>query len=171
MMIDGQAHGKGVEVAFTDAPATNEEIWRQYVVASYLLGNNGRAWMAFSSASKHPYTDPSPLYKLPIGSPAQTASSVSGYQIRPGVFLRRFTSGVAIVNLSGSSTTVSLGGTYRDVAGKTYSGVTLASARGIVLQQVGAADGPTRRIWGAIVRRSCWNFHNCFLNMLGPRSR
>jgi hypothetical protein len=133
MMIDGQAHGKGVEIAFTDAPATNEEIWRQYVVASYLLGNNGRAWMAFSSASKHPYTDPSPLYKLPIGSPAQTSSSVSGYQIRPGVFLRRFTSGVAIVNLSGSSQTLSLGGTYRDVGGKTYSSVTLASARGIVL--------------------------------------
>ena len=59
MMIDGQAHGKGVEVGFTDAPATNEEIWRQYVVASYLLGNNGHAWMAFSSASRHTYTDPS----------------------------------------------------------------------------------------------------------------
>jgi len=135
MMIDGQAHGKGVEVGFTDAPATNEEIWRQYVVASYLLGNNGHAWMAFSSASKHTYTDPSALYKLPIGSPSQTASSVSGYQIRPGVFLRRFTSGVAIVNLSGSSTTVSLGGTYRDVGGKTYSSITLASARGIVLSR------------------------------------
>ncbi len=135
MMIDGQAHGKGVEVAFTNAPATNEEIWRQYVVASYLLGNNGRAWMAFSSSSKHPYTDPSPLYKRPIGSPTQTASSVSGYQIRSGVFLRRFTSGLAIVNLSGSSTTVSLGGTYRDVSGKTYSSVTLASARGIVLSK------------------------------------
>jgi hypothetical protein len=135
MMIDAQAHGKGVEVAFNDAPATNEETWRQYVVASYLLGNNGHAWMAFSSTSKHPYTDPSPLYKLPIGSPAQTASAVSGYQIRPGVFLRRFTSGVAIVNLSGSSTTVSLGGTYRDVGGKSYSSVTLASARGIVLSK------------------------------------
>jgi hypothetical protein len=51
------------------------------------------------------------------------------------VFLRRFTSGVAIVNLSGSSTTVSLGGTYRDVGGRTYSSVTLASARGIVLSR------------------------------------
>ena len=135
MMIDGQAHGKGVEVAFTDAPTTNEEIWRQYVVASYLLGNNGHAWMAFSSATKHPYTDSSPLYKLPIGSPVQTADSVSGYQIRSGVFLRPFTSGVAIVNLSGSSTTVSLGGTYRDVGGNSYSSVTLASARGLVLSK------------------------------------
>src|SRR6476469_6508040 len=135
MMIDGQAHGKGVEIGFTDAPATNEETWRQYVVASYLLGNNGHAWMAFSATSKHPYTDPSPLYKMPIGSPVQTASSVSGYQIRPGVFLRRFSTGVAIVNLSGSTARVSLGGTYRDVAGTPHSSVTLASARGAVLSK------------------------------------
>ena len=135
MMIDAQSKGKSIQVGFTDAPTTNEETWRQFVTASYLLGNNGNAWLAFCSTAKHSYTDPSPLYKLPIGSPAQTASSVSGYQIRPGVFLRRFTSGVAIVNLSGSNTTVSLGGTYRDAVGKSYSGVTLASARGIVLSK------------------------------------
>jgi hypothetical protein len=40
-----------------------------------------------------------------------------------------------VINLSGSSTTVSLGGTFRDVGGKNYSSVTLASARGIVLRR------------------------------------
>jgi hypothetical protein len=133
MMIDGQAHGKAVHVAFTDAPATTEEAWREYVTASYLLGNNGNAWLAFCASGKHTYNDPSPLYKLPIGAPSQTASSVAGYAIRSGVFLRRFTNGVAVVNLSGTTTTVSLGATYRDVSGKSYTSVTLGTGRGIVL--------------------------------------
>ena len=79
MMIDGQAHGKGVEVGFTDAPATNEEIWRQYVVASYLLGNNGHAWMAFSSTSKHTYTDPSAVVQAADRQP------VSDGRLRVGI--------------------------------------------------------------------------------------
>ena len=133
MMIDGQAHGKAVHVGFTDAPASTEETWRQYVVASYLMGNNGNAWLAFCASTKHSYSDPSTLYKLQIGSPLQTASSVSGYAIRPGVFVRHFTSGVAVVNLSGGTTTISLGAGYVDAGGRSVTSVALANGRGMVL--------------------------------------
>jgi hypothetical protein len=133
MMIDAQAHGKGILVGFTNAPSTNTATWREYVAASYLLGNNGHAWLAFCSASGSSYADSSPLYTLNVGSPAQTASSVTGYQIATGVFLRRFTSGMAIVNLSGSTKTIPLGGTYRDAAGSSYTQVTLPNASGKVL--------------------------------------
>ena len=93
MMIDSQSKGKSIQVGFTDAPTTNEETWRQFVTASYLLGNNGNAWLAFCSTAEHSYTDTSPLYDLPIGSPTQTATSVSGYQVAPGVYERKFTGG------------------------------------------------------------------------------
>jgi Hypothetical glycosyl hydrolase family 15 len=133
MMIDSQAHGKGILVGFTNAPTTNEERWREYVTASYLLGNNGHAWLAFCSTALSSYSDPSPLYAMNLGSPLQTATSVAGYQVSAGLFLRRFSSGVAIVNLSGATQTVALGGTYKDVSGTAYSQVTLANATGIVL--------------------------------------
>ena len=134
MMIDSQAHGKGILVGFTNAPPTNEETWREYVTASYLLGNNGHAWLAFCSTPLSSYSDPSPLYSVNIGSPTQTATSVAGYQSSTaGLFLRRFTSGLAIVNLSGRTQTVALGGTYQDVSGNTYTDVTLPNASGIVL--------------------------------------
>jgi Hypothetical glycosyl hydrolase family 15 len=135
MMIDSQAHGKGILVAFTKAPSSTQETWRAYVTASYLLGNNGHAWLAFSSSTLSPYTDPSPLYSVKVGSPLQTATSVTGYQTAPGVFERKFSSGVAIVNLSGSSTTVALGGTYTDMSGHAFTQVTLANAHGAVLAQ------------------------------------
>jgi hypothetical protein len=133
MMIDSQAKGKGILVAFTKAPSSTQETWRQYVTASYLLGNNGHAWLAFSSSNLNSYTDPSPLYSVKVGSPLQTATSVTGYQTSPGVFERRFSSGVAIVNLSGSSTTVALGGSYKDYQGHVYTQVTLSNAHGAVL--------------------------------------
>jgi hypothetical protein len=134
MMIDSQAHGKGILVGFTNAPTTNEETWREYVTASYLLGNNGHAWLAFCSTSLSSYSDPSPLYSMNVGPPTQTATSVAGYQLSTaGLFLRRFSSGLAIVNLSGGTQSVALGGTYKDVSGKTYTNVTIPNASGIVL--------------------------------------
>ena len=133
MMIDAQSKGKRINVGFTDAPTTNEETWRQFVTASYLLGNNGNAWLAFCSTAKHSYSDPSPLYGLPIGSPTQTATSVSGYQVAPGVYERKFTGGIVVANVSGSSVTVNLGGTYKTVSGSSLGSVTLANGNGAVL--------------------------------------
>jgi hypothetical protein len=133
MMIDAQSKGKSIQVGFTDAPTTGEETWRQFVTASYLLGNNGNARLAFCSTAKHSYTDPSPLYGLPIGSPTQTATSVSGYQVAPGVYERKFTGGIVVANVSGSTVTVNLGGTYKTVSGSSLGSVTLANGNGAVL--------------------------------------
>jgi hypothetical protein len=89
--------------------------------------------LAFCSTAKHSYSDPSPLYGLPIGSPTQTATSVSGYQVAPGVYERRFTGGIVVANVSGSSVTVNLGGTYKTVSGSSLGSVTLANGNGAVL--------------------------------------
>lgn len=133
MMIDSQAHGKSVLVGFTGAPATNLEGWREYVAASYLIGDNGHAWLAFCASTQSSYASPSPLYGLKVGLPLQTATSATGYQVSTGLFVRKFSTGIAIVNLSGGSRTVALGGTYRDAAGAAHTQITLANAAGIVL--------------------------------------
>jgi hypothetical protein len=70
---------------------------------------------------------------LPIGSPTQTATSVSGYQVAPGVYERRFTGGIVVANVSGASVTVNLGGTYKTVSGSSLGSVTLANGNGAVL--------------------------------------
>jgi hypothetical protein len=57
---------------------------------------------------------------------------VSGYLVGK-VYQRQFTNGIALVNVSGSSQTVSLGGTYYDVNGTAQTSVTLANGTGIVL--------------------------------------
>jgi hypothetical protein len=133
MMIDSQAHGKGILVAFKNAPYAAESTWRNYVVASYLLGNNGNAWLEFSTSAHQSYSDLSPTYDLNIGSPLKYASDVTGYETAPGVFERTFTNGIAIVNLSGSTQTITLGGTYLGPSGTPSTQVTLSNANGVVM--------------------------------------
>jgi hypothetical protein len=132
MMIDAQQAGKGIIVSFGGATAANVEQWREYVTASYLLGDNGHSFLNFSTTTQEPYQTPSALYTMPIGTPLTTATNVSGYLVGK-VYQRQFTNGMALVNVSGASQTVSLGGTYYDVNGTAYTSVTLANGTGIVL--------------------------------------
>jgi hypothetical protein len=132
MMIDSQQAGKGIIVSFGGATAANVEQWREYVTASYLLGDNGHAFLNFSTTTQEPYQTPSALYSTQIGDPLKTATNVSGYLVGK-VYQRQFTNGVALVNVSGASQTVSLGGTYYDVNGNSMTSVTLANGTGIVL--------------------------------------
>jgi len=131
-MIDAQQAGKGIIDSFGGATTTNVEQWREYVTASYLMGDNGHAFLNFSTTTQEPYQTPSPLYTMPIGTPLKTATNVSGYLVGK-VYQRQFSNGIALVNVSGASQTVSLGATYYDVNGNAMSSVTLANGTGIVL--------------------------------------
>jgi hypothetical protein len=53
--------------------------------------------------------------------------------VAPGVYERRFTGGIVVANVSGSSVTVNLGGTYKTVSGSSLGSVTLANGNGAVL--------------------------------------
>lgn len=97
------------------------------------MGNNGGAWLDFSpDGTTAPFDSLSPLYNMPIGTPTQTASTVVGYN-RGGWYQRDYTNGTVLVNPSGSSVTVALGGTYRDVNGQTMTSITLTPWSGAVL--------------------------------------
>ena len=134
MLVDVGARAK---VAWTttklwnvSSSATQAQIdrWHKYALASFLLGTNGRSYFNFSARNTvasvladHPWD------RVPIGDP------VSGYTKTGGVYRRDFTGGVALVNPTTASVTVSLGGTYRDLNGVQRSSITLQANTGEVL--------------------------------------
>jgi uncharacterized membrane protein YgcG len=139
MEIDAQAAGHGV-IVNVDAPGTNVEQWRRYLTASYLLGNNGAAWLEFGpDAQTAPFDSPSPLYATPIGTPLQTGGRVSDYA-KNGVYQRAYSNGLVLVNPSSSSVTVDLGGTYTNESGSAVTSVTLSAWSGAILTGSGAAS-------------------------------
>jgi hypothetical protein len=139
MEIAAQAAGHGT-IVNVDAPGASPEQWRSYLAATYLLGNNGGAWLEFApNGTTPPFDSLSPLYNLPIGSPTETYSTVGGYNAG-GYYRRDYTHGMVLVNPSGSAVTVNLGGTYVDVTGQQMTSITLAAWSGAVL--VSADGGP-----------------------------
>jgi len=70
--------------------------------------------------------------------------------VAPGVYERRFTSGIVVANVSGSSVTVNLGGTYKTVSGSSLGSVTLANGNGAVLVSgcPAAVENAQRVAWG-----------------------
>jgi hypothetical protein len=117
---------------WTTATAAQLEQWRRFTLASFLIGNQGHATFEFSPATKMIWTDNSPLYSLPIGSPIETYGSVAGY-LKGGVYQRTFSAGKVIANTGDSAVTVSLGGVYRTVGGALVSQITVAAHDGAIL--------------------------------------
>jgi len=117
---------------WVSATGAQLEQWRRFTLASFLIGNQGHAYYEFSPATKLIWTDNSPLYSMAIGSPTETYASVASY-LHGGVYIRHFSSGVAIVNTSTSAVKVSLGATYRTVTGSAVTSISVPAHDGAVL--------------------------------------
>ena len=143
-LIDTDALGKYVQVTTalpTSATVAQVDQWRKYAYATYLLGNNGRAYFEFV-----PYGNPrgessNPLYALDIGTPTQTASQASGYA-NGGWYERSFTKGKVVVNPTVAAVTVSLGSSYLLPNGTTVTSLTLGPNSGEILRLAGNAPPP-----------------------------
>jgi hypothetical protein len=143
--MDTNALGKNVQVT-TALPtsATDAQIdqWRKYAYATYLIGNNGRAYFEFVPYSKPRGSELSnPLYTLDIGSPTHTASTAAGYA-NGGWFERSFTKGKVLVNPTTAAVTVSLGGSYLLPNGATITSLTLGPNSGEILRLAGGSTTP-----------------------------
>jgi len=136
MLVDIGARGK---VAWTttkmwnvSATATQAQIdqWHKYALASFLLGTNGHSYFNFSTANTvagifvdHPWD------RVQVGDPVNRYAKVGG------VYRRDFSAGIALVNPTTASVTLSLGGTYRDLSGVERTSITLTPNTGEVLTQ------------------------------------
>jgi hypothetical protein len=103
------------------------EQWHQFSLASFLLGSSGRDAYSFFPTRGASAIAANPWDAFPIGSPT------SAYFAASNGFERDFTTGKVLVNPSTSSWTVSLGGTYRDVAGHHMTTATLQPHTGLIL--------------------------------------
>ena len=131
MLVDAGARGKSVlAMVRIGVLATTAQVqsWRRYALATFLLGTDGRAFFFFDPDG----IDGAVAYDHPdlhvvVGTPTGGYSALAN-----GAYIRKFTTGAAVVNPTGVTVTVSLGGTYKDLDGNVMSSVTLGPNTGMV---------------------------------------
>jgi Hypothetical glycosyl hydrolase family 15 len=110
---------------WTRATDQEAEAWRVFAAASFLLGTDGDAYFAFSRSRTGDEVTAAPAPA--IGSP------VSAYERNGDVFERTFTGGMVVVNPTGGSSTVELGGDYRDASGNLVRSLSLGPHSAAIL--------------------------------------
>jgi hypothetical protein len=121
MLMDAGARGYSIfQMTKTWVAATEAQkaAWHEFALASYLLGNDGRAWFTFSYVSGDSTVD-RPLNHLDLGPAAGAYVKIGG------VYQRSFQRGRVLVNAGTTTITVSLGTTYHTLAGAAVTSITL----------------------------------------------
>lgn len=109
---------------------------RDYALASYLLANDGRQLWAAGTTLQGP-----PASVLTLGAPTGAMK-----QLGPA-WARYFSGGLVVVNPSGTTVKVRLGGRYVD-DGRRLSSITLGPASGAILRAAAAGQQPAERAPG-----------------------
>jgi len=98
-----------------------EEQTRRYLLGCALLNANQYTWFHISPQSYKQTPDYLLDYELPIGQPTETYVLIAGDRNSGGVFRRRFSNGLVLVNMHPSQTfSVPVDADYVDVTGKLY---------------------------------------------------
>lgn len=120
-------------LAITQSSAEDTQAIR-YGWASVLLAADPHGHTAFTAAPNYTSEVWSSEYEVQIGEPTTNATEVAG-----GVWERRFTSGLVVVNPTTVSVPVSLGGVYSGSGLSDVGSATLAPDSALVLQRVAGA--------------------------------
>ena len=130
-IADVQAKGK-YAICMVKAWGTGTSAQRQqqhdYALASYLLVAGNQSYFSFSGSRTDTALNPWTIDNTGIGRPAAGMKQVGA------VYERAYSTGMVVVNPSGTSQTVALGATYTSSSGRRVSGVTLAAHSGMVLK-------------------------------------
>jgi hypothetical protein len=115
-------------------PATQPEIdaWRQFALATYLMGTQGTSAFFFSSSFAIDRTTYLPWYNTPLGSPTAQYAFSATYQ----VWERQFSTGLVVVNTDVKPHTVTFpsGNTYYSMVGhQAMTSATMAPGSGLIL--------------------------------------
>lgn len=104
--------------------------WLQYALASFLLAaNNTHSFFGFESALAPGALD-TPLNSIQIGTP------VGGAINQNGVYQRRFTRGLVLVNPGSEAHAFALSRTFADFSGTRFTSVNLLPHTGLILMNV-----------------------------------
>jgi hypothetical protein len=118
-----------VEVkVWTRATEPRTTAWRLFALASFLLGNGGTSYFAFSGARAGNGVAPD---VLTVGS--RLGAPIGSYEESGGLYQRSFTNGKVVVNPSGQMSTIDLGADYRDDGGTVVRSLTLGPHSAAIL--------------------------------------
>ncbi len=102
--------------------------WRLFALASFLLGNGGTSYFAFSGSRAASGVAPD---VLAVGS--RLGAPIGSYEESGGVYQRSFADGKVVVNPSSEVATTDLGADYRGEGGNVVRSVTLGPHSAAIL--------------------------------------
>ena len=115
-----------VTKTWTNATQQQKDDWYTYAVASYLLGNTGNSYLAYT------YTPGDSTTTLPLTN-LDLGNATSTYTKTQNIYQRTFTNGRVLVNPSTTSYTITLGGTLHTLNGTAITSITLAPHTAAIL--------------------------------------
>lgn len=130
MLVDAEARGRRLlaySKLWVSATTAQRNAWHTYAYASFLLGTNGSSYFAFSGKRGEDPTLGYPLWDTSIGRPQ------GSYEKTDGIYWRTFTGGKVLVNPSGETRSIDLGGTYKTPEGSTVTSVRLNPHTAVLL--------------------------------------
>jgi hypothetical protein len=120
-IVDAGANGGSffaVTKIWTNGTQAQKDAWYKFTVASFLLGNDGKAYLTVSY-KEGDATVARPLDNLDLGT------HINSYDKVDGVYQRTFTGGRVLVNPTDNTYTVPLGGIYFTLDGMAVTSVTM----------------------------------------------
>jgi hypothetical protein len=112
----------------SETPTETVRQWLNYSVASYLLGKNGKhTYFQFDAGD--PAFSADPILSAPIGAPSDAYNKLDS-----GIYQRKFTKGVVLVNPTADEKTWKVDQPYKSLAGNPVdTEVTLGPRSGLIL--------------------------------------
>jgi hypothetical protein len=129
MLVDAGARPSitlSMTKVWTTGTQAQKDSWHRYALATFLLGADEHAY--FSFRYDHELTAYHPWWEVRIGSPTGRYAKVGG------VYQRAFEGGLVLVNPTGSTVTVPLGGAYVTLDGDAVTSLSMAPHTGEVLR-------------------------------------
>jgi Ca2+-binding RTX toxin-like protein len=131
MLTDAASRGRSI-VAMTKTwvPASADQVerLRRYAYASFLLGTDGHQYLYFNAEGPGQPPAASSLDDMQLGMPLESFAK------RDGVYQRRFSEGLALVNPTDVSVTVPLTANYTDEDGNAVDTLTMGPNSGDLLK-------------------------------------
>lgn len=122
MLVDASARGDSVLAVtktWTSGSNSAKDAVHKYALASFLLGDNGTSRFMFIRNEGDNPTKWNSLWDTDLGNPQ------GSYYKKNNLFVRDFKDGMVVVNPTGSTHSMSLGGSYVTIGGASKSSITL----------------------------------------------
>jgi hypothetical protein len=129
-LADAGARGSSfmaVTKTWTTATQAQKDAWLNFTAASYLLGNDGHDYLAFTY-TQGDATNDNPLWHLDLGTASGPYAKINN------VYQRSFSAGRVLVNPTPNTYTIQLGTTYHTLDGTPVTSVTLTPNTASILQ-------------------------------------